>query len=365
VTIRTALRQPWTVVLLTLALAGAPFALTACAGGGGGGGGGQDAEALLDRAFDESVESADLDIDLQLDLEGLAGLDDPIRVGATGPYVADDGTLPKLDLDVVLETQGAGQAVEAGVLSTGDRVFLKFGGAFYEQPADEVARANRRLERDGRGGGSLAGLGLEPRDWIVDARVDGEEEIGGVATEHVVGTLDAEAALTDLNGLLKRSAGALGDAAGERARPLRPREVERLASSVRNATFDVYVGKDDDVLRRVAMRIDVDVAERDRAGLGGVERASIRFSAQLADIGGDQRVEAPRESRPLSVLTSQIGSLRALAGGVLGERGGDGGPATQGDPAAGLDGFEGYAECLDAADPNDAAAIAGCRALLP
>ncbi len=347
-------------------LLAAPVALSACGGGGGVVGEDEDATALLDRAFGEPVPSADLDLDLQLDIEGLAGFEDPLRIAATGPYVRSERSLPKLDLDLALEVQGAGQAIEAGLRSTGERVFVEFGGAFYEQPPDQVARTNRQLaRRAGDRDGSFSDLGLDARKWIVDARIDGDEEIGGVATEHVTGTLDVEAALTDLNGLVKRSAGTLGEA-GQAARPLGRDEIDRLAKSVDDPTFDVYVGKDDDVVRRLSVRIDVEVPEQEREDVGGVTGASIRLTAQLDDVGGDQRVEAPRSARPLSELTSQIGSLDALTGGALDDARD---PSTTAPDAAGgagaLDDFERYGDCLDAADPNDAAAISSCRALLP
>lgn len=360
-TIRIALRQPWTAVLLTAAVVAAALGLASCASGGGGGGGDRDARALLDRAFAQPVPSADVDLDVQLDVEGLAGFDDPLRIDASGMYVRAEGSLPQLDLDVALETQGAGQSIQSGILSTGDRVFLKFAGAFYEQPAAQVARANRRLERDRDGGGSLSDLGLDASRWVVDAEVEGEEEIGGVATEHVTGTLDVAAALSDLNGLVRRSAGALGDA----PKPLGKREIDRLAQSVEDPTFDVYVGKRDDVVRRVSLRIDVEVPKAERKDVGGVTGASIRLAAQLDDVGGDQEVEPPRDARPLSDLTSQLGSLRALTGGLDGEPAAIAPDAGGGEDGAGLDDFERYAECLDAADPNDAAAISSCRALLP
>jgi hypothetical protein len=377
VTIRTALRQPWTAVLLVALLLAVAAALAACASGGDGSAGNdEEAEALLERAFEKPVPSADVDVDLQLEIDGLAGFEDPLRIRATGPYVRAERSLPELDLDVAIEAQGAGQAIQSGVLSTGDRVFVKFGGTFYEQPADQVARTNRRFERDGDGRGSFSDLGLDASEWVVDAEIDGEEEIGGVATEHVTGTLDVEAALTDLNGLVKRSTGALGDA-GDAARPLGEQEIERLAQSVENPTFDVYVGRDDDIVRRLSLRIDLEVPERDRRDVGGVTGASIRLAVQLDDVAGDQAVEAPRSARPLSDLTSQIGSLRALTERGLGGQDGDATTApdrdatgadsggAEGDDATGLDDFERYSDCLDAADPNDAAAISSCRALLP
>ena len=321
---------------------------------------------MLDRAFSEPVGSADVDIDAQLDIEGRPGFEDPLRIRATGPYVRSEKSLPKLDLDVSIEAQGAGQAIQAGVLATGDRLFVKFGGAFYEQPPEQVARTNRRLAReDGEDGGAFADLGLDARKWVVDAQVEGEEEIGGVATEHIKGTLDVEAALTDLDDLVRSSADTLRDA-GQAAKPIGRRGIERLAKSVDNPSFDIYIGKDDDIVRRISLRIDLEVPKQDRKRVGGVTEASIRFSAQLDDVGGDQRVEAPRSSRPLSDLTSQLGGLGDLTDGLDG----DGGsttttPTPDAGGDSGLDGFERYSNCLDAADPNDSAAIAACRALLP
>ena len=347
------------------------LALAAC--GDSAGGSGDDAQALLDRAFGKPVESADVDIDAEIEIDGLEGFEEPLRIEASGPYVASEDKLPQLDLDVGIDVQGAGQTIQSGLLSTGDRVFLKFGGDFYEQPQEQVARANRQLARDGgREQGSLSDLGLDPGNWVADASVEGEEQIDGVATEHVSGTLDVEAFVEDLNGLVRRSAGAL---AGDAARPLRARDVERLSKAVGDPSFDVYVGKDDDVVRRLSLRLDVAVPEGDRRDVGGITGASIRFSAELGEVGGDQQVTPPRDSRPLSDLTSQLGSLSSIAGGALGG-GADAGSTTApgsagGSPAdgasgdgAGADLFERYGECLERARPDDADAITRCAELV-
>lgn len=369
--IRTALRRPTTAVLLAALLA-VSLALAAC---GGGGDEQEDATALLNEAFGKPVSSADVDVDAQVEIDGLAGFEEPLRIRATGPYVKSEDSLPQLDIDVSLDAQGAGQTIQSGILSTGDRVFLKFGGSFYEQPPEQVAQTNERLAANERkGGGSFSDLGLDPRGWVVDAKVEGDETVGGVPTEHVSGTLDVAALLTDVNGLVKQSAGSLGEA-GQAARPLGKAQVERLADAVEDPTFDVYVGKDDDIVRRVSLRLEIAVPEKDRKDVGGVTGASIRLSAELDDVGGDQRVEAPRQSQPLSVLTSQIGGLDALAGGLGG--GGNGGETTTPAPDApaggtttddagtAIDDFQRYSDCLDAADPDDAQAIARCRDLLP
>ncbi|MEX2412382.1 MAG: hypothetical protein WD399_01855, partial [Thermoleophilaceae bacterium] len=340
-------------VLLTAVLAALALVPAAC----GGEGGEQDATALLDRAFDQPIPSADVDIDLQLDVDGLDGLEDPLRIRAAGPYVRSKGTLPKLDMDLEVGAQGAGQSIESGLLSTGDRVFLRFGGAYYEQPRKQVARANRRLA-EGRGdGGSLGDLGLDPRSWIVDASIEGEEEVGGAMTRHVTGTLDVAAAVRDLNELVKQSSGALGDSE-QAPKPLGERELERLSRSVEDPTFDVYIGRDDDVVRRLSLRLTLSVPEQDREDVGGITGASIRFAVELSDVGGDQQVTAPRESRPLSELTQQLGGLGGLTGtgGLDTLPGGgavapDAGGADAGSDDRAAEALERYGECLEQAAP--------------
>ncbi len=274
-----------------------------------------DAEALLDRAFRQSLKSADVKVDARLEVKGLAGFDRPVRIEASGPYIGGNGKLPKLDIDLKIGTQGGGQTIEAGFLSTGDRAFIKFGGQFYEQPRADVARANRRLAQTRkRRQGSLGDLGLSPRDWVVEAKEEGEERVAGVETTHVSGRLDVRRLAEDLNEFVKRSASALGGSGGRAPQGLSKKDIESLAEAVEDPTFDVYVGKEDYVIRRVSADLKVTVPEEDRERLNGIEGGSLRFTVDLGDTNGDQKVEAPARSRPISSLTTQLGGVDALGG---------------------------------------------------
>ncbi len=364
-----------------LALLAVSALVAACAGDDGGGAVEEqrDAQALLDRAFRTPVASADLSIDAQLELEGVEGFDSPIRLEASGPYVSRERTLPLLDLDVAFGVQDAGQAIEAGFLSTGDRAFLEFAGEFYEQPADDVARANRELRRRraARTGSSLRALGLDPRAWVVDARDEGTEDVGGVRTDHVSARLDVLALLADLNRFVERSGGALGrdDAQGA---PLPEVELEMLAGVFESTRFDVYVGARDGRIRRVSANVELVVPEDQRERFSGVERGSLRMSVELADVNGDQRVEAPAGARPIADLATQLGGIGALggAGGLTlpgedePESGAPGAPdATEeedeGEPGSSeLEALRLYDECLDQAAPDDTAALTRCSSLL-
>ena len=185
-------------------------ALAAACGGGGDDNEGQDVEALLDKAFRQSIKSADVKIDGRLQVDGLSGFDRPLFIKASGPYIGSDGGLPKVDVDLNLSTSEGGQTIQSGFVSTGDRAFIKFGGQYYEQPKANVARTNRALAKGRqKRGGTLSDLGLRPRDWVEDAKQEGDAEVAGVQTQHVSGTLNVRNVFSDLNKLVQRSAGAL------------------------------------------------------------------------------------------------------------------------------------------------------------
>lgn len=362
--------------LRLLALALLPLVGLLLLAGCGGGKSEEDVEALLDRAFKQPIKSADVKIDAELKIDGLQGFDRPVRLEARGPYIGAKGKLPSLDIDLKVGAADAGQTVSSGFLSTGDRAFVKFGGEFYEQPKEDVARANREIAKSSSGDrGSLRELGLNPRAWVVDAKGEGDETVAGVETEHVSGKLDVRSLFSDLNKVVERSAGAVGGARPGTPNPLSDSDLDQLADVVKNPTFDIYVGKEDDVIRRVSGNLSVTVPEKDRARVNGITGASLRFSVELAKVNGDQAIEAPAKARPIADLTTQLrgaGALGALGGSgqaspkdpvttAPGTPPGGGAPAPDG---AGVEKFQEYADCLDKTRPDDSEARARCNELL-
>jgi hypothetical protein len=338
----------------------------ACGGGDSG-----DVQALLDRAFGNEISSADLKIDSRLQVEGSGSLNRPIQIQATGPFRSNEGKLPSVDLELRIGADGGGQTVQTGFLSTGDRAFVKFQDVYYEQPASEVRKANESIRSNQGKGSSLKSLGLNPRSWLAEARERGEEQVAGTTTVHVSGRLDVTAFLRDLNGFVKRSRGAIGGATGQALPPpLSEQNIEKAEDVVRNASFDVYVGEDDDIIRRLSGRLDLTVPEEDRASFGGIEGGSIEISVEFGDVNGDQKIEAPANARPLSELTRSLGAgaLGGLSGGQAQGGGSGGGTAPQPPPptatAPDADAFREYGECLERAQPQDTDALQRCAELL-
>jgi hypothetical protein len=349
-------------------------ALVSC----GGGGDQENVEDLLDRAFRQSIKSADLKVDARLQLKGSDSLDRPVRIQASGPFRTNSGKLPSADLELKVGTDGGGQTVQTGFLSTGDRAFVEFEDVYYEQPAAQVRAANASIKK--AGGRSLRSLGLDPRSWLSDAKEEGDERVAGVETSHVSGRLDVAALMRNINQFVQRSGAALTGATGQAApKPLSEANIRQLSEVVDDPTFDVYVGKQDDTIRKVSGRMEFDVPEGGRATLNGIEGGSVEFSVEFADVNGDQEIEAPDKARPLAELTTSLGGASLLGG--LGDEAAGSGTDDGSAPGVGVapaqpngtgtapntpdaEDFKAYADCLDKARPEDTEALQRCSALL-
>lgn len=350
----------------------AAVALASC----GGGDDSEDVEGLLDQAFGGEIRSADLKLDAELRLKGSPALQRPVRLQASGPFIAGRDSLPSADIEVKVGTEGGGQTITGGLLLTGDRAFVKFQDVYYERPAAEVRRANRRLRRNRGSESSLAELGFRPRIWLADARDEGEAEVDGVQTRHLSGRLDVDAVLRDFNRFVRKSGSTLRGATGQTPpERLSPGETRVIAAAVDDPTFDVYTGEEDGVIRRVSGRLEFKVPVAARARLDGVESGSLEFSMEFGDVNGAQRVEAPAKARPLSALTRSLGggsALEGLGAGIDAPEGdeeaepappGSLPPDEQG-PAPEADDFREYADCLDKAPPEDTDALQRCADLV-
>jgi hypothetical protein len=219
-----------------------------------------------------------------------------------------------------------------------------------------VTRTNRRLQ-ESRAKGTLGELGLRPRRWVVDAAVEGEETVAGVRARHVSGRLAVRRVLADLNRLVERAGGAVGGIPVGVPAPLDREELDRVARAIEDPRFDVYVGKDDDIVRRISASVRVSVPEADRSP-DGLRGGSLRFTIELARVNEDQRVVAPSRSRPFSDLAKQLGGALGPLGVDVPE------PRKPEDGASTAPREERYSECIDRAQPDDIAAIRRCSRLL-
>jgi hypothetical protein len=106
-------------------------------------------------------------------------------------------------------------------------------------------------------------IAVHPSSWVRDVKSEGDETVGGVKTEHLSGSLDTQAMLTDL-------APAIG---------------KQKAGTPKSATFDVWVAKSDHLMRRLSVVIV------------SPHRARMRLDVRLTDVNEPQHVKAPAHVR--------------------------------------------------------------------
>jgi hypothetical protein len=348
-----------------------------------------DVEGLLDTAFSGGIHSADLKLDAELRLEGSPSLDRPLRIQASGPFISNEDQLPSADIELKIGTDGGGQTITTGLLTTGDRAFVKFQDVYYEQPHAQVRRANEALRRNRSRDNSLSELGFDPRGWLADAEDEGDADVAGVDTNHVSGALDVESVLRDFNRFVRRSGAAVqGATGGKPPEQLSAAQIAGITESVSNPSFDVYVGKEDGLIRRVSGRVEFEVPADMRVRLGNIKSGAFEFELEFADVNGDQEIEAPAKARPLSALTRSLGgssALDSLGSGITGDTGdsdealgesmpeitppnnsqnGDGQLPPEITTTPEAEDFKEYAECLDEARPEDTEALQRCSELL-
>lgn len=319
------------------------------------------AREILRKGFAASIETANVSVDLTAKLEGIPQQQGqgPVRVKLAGPYRTNgQGKLPDADLDVVIS--GGGQTFSMGLISTGERAYVVFGGTPYEVSAPTVRRLNGAGGRRGGGtgpGGTLRGrFGVDPINWVADASDEGEATVNGVATRHVRADIDVERALRDLNGVVAKTA-----PPGSTPPTLDDEQIESIGELIDDPKLDVYIGIDDDIIRRFSLDLAFEVPEEDRRRLNGLGSGTVTLDVELTEVGTPQRIEDPESPRPMRELNKLLGG-RGILGLLFGvttgrpQQGGAGSPTPEQIAA--------YRECIDRAKPSDNAAIERCRELL-
>ena len=339
--------------LLVLALVLALSLSVAACGGGGGGGNSKDATELVNTAFSHPIKSANIALDIDAQLDGIASLNGPISVKLSGPFASTGGKLPKLDLKASII--GGGQSVPLGIKSTGDNLYIQIQGNWYELGKDAVTKINQQLAQQSSSNPSkgFSAFGVNPLSWLRDAKTADDTTVAGEKVNHASATLDVGKLLDDLNQIVSKAS-----VSGSTKPPqLTASQKEQIQQIVKDPQIDVYVSKNDQTLRRLAATINFSVPKDQQSKVQGLTGGTIKFSVEFSNVGQSLNVTPPSNAQPLAslsgLLSGSTGSSSSSSGSS--SSGSSGTPSTKQ--------VQEYAKCLQDAGSN-ASAIQKCAAAL-
>jgi len=353
--------RPIRIVLALTAVLAAALALASC----GGDNSSADAKKLLKETFtgDHKVQSGKLVVNLDLEIERSNGQKTPIKVSLSGPFQSQGkGKIPQFDLSA--QIQASGQNINAGATTDGKQGWIEFNNQAYSIPPNVwdqfvagYTRAQNRSSSRNQGLGTLKSLGIDPEQWLKDPKVEGDEQVGGVETTHISTGVDVNKLLDSVNALASK-AGSLGNNAklSQFKSGIPQSQRKKVVDAVKSADVDVYTGKDDKTLRKIAISVDIE------PGSGQVKSADVNLSIEIDDLNQPQTITPPANAKPLSDLTSSLGGsglLGGLGGGGSSSSGGGGSLA----PGSGSSGgspssseaakrVQQYTQCLQQAGNN-------------
>jgi hypothetical protein len=325
-------------VRLLVSLLAALLALTLVACGGDDDDASQstDVNQLLEETFsgDKKIDSGRLDLAFRLEAEG-GSAPGSAALDVSGPFQSEGaGRLPQFDLDVTFE--GGGQSLTAGATSTGDQGFVNFQGTEYEVSGPvfrQFKAAYEQAQKQGRQqqGQSLATLGIDPRKWLTNAQNAGEAEVGGTETIKITGDVDVPKLLDDVDAALERLRSLGVQGSEDLPERLTDEQKREAADAIENLSVEIYTGKEDKILRRLLVNLDLRAPEG--TDVEGATSANARLDLQLLDVNEDQEINAPENAKPFEELARSLGGLglggAAGSGSGSGSGGGTGGTDEQ------------------------------------
>jgi hypothetical protein len=316
-----------------------------------GGGGDEDPEEVLRETFsgDKQVDSGTIDVSLSGSAEGATGGSGEASV--SGPFQSEEGQFPQFDLTASVSAEGLGQSVnfDGGLVSSGEALFVNYQGTDYEVPADAFKQIQKNYEASSaqttetegsfqeqceaaaeQGGVDPSICDFDPLSLFTNLENEGDEDVEGAETVHISGDLNLE----EIGNLVSEAI-----AASPQGQFLPPGSLDQMTAqleeAVDEASFDVYSGTEDRILRQLDLNFSF-VPPDDAAVAVPVESVDLAFSVVLGAVNEPQTIEAPTEAQPLDDLLSELG-VSGLPLDDLGGLGGGGG----GGAGGGLYDFDG------------------------
>jgi len=364
--------------LALAALVALSTALIAC--GEESGNSDENPKAVAEKATLSGIESADVELTLEIKASGKEGGD--LEASVTGPFQGEGGGAnPQLDMDVEVSGKIDGDDVDfdGGLVLLPNSAYVNYEGTEYEVDPTTfsfVESALNQAQQQGNGEGNSAGAtacqeaaaDVDLASFIGNLENEGSVDVGGTATTKLSGDLDLSGAIDSLTELTEDPAcSAQLGATGAVPSPAELAEAEgELGKSLKTAHLELYVG-DDDIVRRIVAELAIEPKDKG----DGPSRVDVNFDLTLNGVNEEQEISTPETAKPLTDLFLKLGiNPLELAGALQGGEGLGGVLEGLGDAAAGGEasspsgdgGRQAYLKCIG--EVTTAAGLQKCTALL-
>jgi hypothetical protein len=261
-------------------------------------------EELLESAFKGSdIESTAFDAKVSAsgdDTRGSLELSGAFERGA-----ANDVPEAEINFELVAD----GERAQGGFVSLGDEAFFTRGDTGWRVPEEAWTPLVEAVASGAGAQPQNIALPFDPQTWIRAVESEGTETLDGVETTHISASVDVRRVFEDVAGPARRNGAPLPSA-------------RDAARTVERAEFDVWVGNEDRVLRRLSAELAF-APPPELRGPNDSARSRISFDLNLTGVNQPQDIEAPANVRQ-GMPGGQLGQLaQGIVTGLSGFGGGE------------------------------------------
>ncbi len=273
------------------------------------------ADKIIEQAIgaNDKASSGKIDGTIDVTVTGVPRFKEPIQLTANGAYNLPEGAeVPDFSIDVGLGLNGG--IIGGGLVLAGGKGFITLGATGYELPGSITQKIRKPAPAKANGLTKTAGMFyINPQDWQKDAMLIGDARVAGEDVQHIKADIrpdkffDDIARLTNVLTALKvTQAVALPTQLNAAARAA-------LVRSTTLAKGEVWIGKDDHVLRKATLKGEIKVAKQDQKVLGGVTGGTLDATINVSEVGSEQKISAPSQRGSYKALLLSLDALGEFA----------------------------------------------------
>ncbi len=272
-------------------------------------------------AFDANI-TFDTDA-AKLPAEAKAFTSQPITI--SGSIAASDDPV---QAQATIKASLAGQNLDLGLQVLGSAAWIQFMGQWYQTPPEvQQSLSSYMGKKDGQSDINqiLSKAGIDPKNWLTQLTLVGEEPVNGVPAYHLTARPDAAKMLTDVFGLVQSAdfqkmmgggatSGSTLPALGASADMMKQVQ-DQLQSMIRDSKVDFWVAKDGFTLVKAAVTATLGApAGQDPEGMNAI---NLTASMQVSDVITALDLQAPASSKSWADFQKAIAADSSLLQGLF------------------------------------------------